>query len=95
MGVSQYCQCLVVTVVDESESTALGAALPGGVADGLWPNIEAAVAGLDRREHQVEPEDDLSRIRNSLFCRAGNCQYAPRRLKTYVAIARCGRGIRV
>jgi len=71
MGVSQYCQCLVVTVVDESESTALGAALPGGVADGLWPNIEAAVAGLDRREHQVEPEDDLSRIGIPCFAEQG------------------------
>ena len=48
-----------VTVVDASEATALGAALLGGVAGGLWPNLEVALAALDRREHSVEPDDNL------------------------------------
>ncbi len=51
-----------VTVVDASEATALGAALLGGVAAGLWPNLDVALAGLDRREHVVEPDDDLVRL---------------------------------
>ena len=45
-----------VIVVDESESTALGAALLGGVAAGLYPDVEAAVAGLERKEYRVDPD---------------------------------------
>jgi xylulokinase len=45
-----------ITVVDEPEATALGAALLGGIAAGIWPNLDGALAGLDRREHVVEPD---------------------------------------
>jgi xylulokinase len=45
-----------VTIVDEPESTALGAALLGGVAAGLYADVETAVSGLDRREYTVEPD---------------------------------------
>ncbi len=48
-----------VTVVDASEATALGAALLGGVAAGLWPNLDDALSALNRREHLVEPDDNL------------------------------------
>ncbi|MBX6323842.1 MAG: hypothetical protein IRY94_18660, partial [Rhodospirillaceae bacterium] len=48
-----------VTIVEESEATSLGAALLGGVAAGLWPDLDAALAGLDRRDHAVEPQPDL------------------------------------
>jgi xylulokinase len=48
-----------VTVVDEPEASALGAALLGGVAAGLWPDLDAALAGLDRRDHVVEPQRGL------------------------------------
>ena len=62
-----------VTVVDASEATALGAALLGGVAAGLWPDIEAAPAALNRREHVVEPDEKLVRfyqtVRRSAFDR--------------------------
>lgn len=47
-----------ITVVDEPEASALGAALLGGVAAGLWPDLDAALAGLDRRDHIVEPQRD-------------------------------------
>jgi xylulokinase len=43
-------------VMDEAESTALGAALLGGLAAGLWRDLDEAVAGLERRFHVVEPE---------------------------------------
>jgi xylulokinase len=45
-----------ITVVDEPEASALGAALLGGVAAGLWPDLDAALADLDRRDHVVEPQ---------------------------------------
>jgi len=48
-----------ITVVDEPDASALGAALLGGVAAGLWPDLDAALAGLDRRDHVVEPQHDL------------------------------------
>ena len=48
-----------VTVVDAPEATALGAALLGGVAGGLWPDLDVALATLDRREHVVEPDEKL------------------------------------
>ena len=45
-----------VTVVDEAESTALGAALLGGVAAGLYADIDSAVANLERRDFVVDPD---------------------------------------
>src|SRR5215468_2109202 len=45
-----------VTVVDEPEASALGAALLGGIAAGLWPDLDAALASLDRRDHIVKPQ---------------------------------------
>jgi xylulokinase len=48
-----------ITVVDEPEASALGAALLGGVAAGLWPDLDAALAGLERRDHVVEPQRGL------------------------------------
>ncbi|MGK9233297.1 hypothetical protein KXS07_16705 [Inquilinus limosus] len=49
-----------VTVVDEPEATALGAALLGGVAAGLWPDLDAALAAIDQRHHTVEPDPELA-----------------------------------
>jgi xylulokinase len=45
-----------IVVVDEAEVSALGAALLGGLAAGVFPDMEAALAQLDRREHIVEPD---------------------------------------
>ncbi len=60
-----------VTVVDVPEATALGVALLGGVAGGSWPDLEAALAALDRREHSVEPDENLvglyQNMRRSVF----------------------------
>ncbi len=60
-----------VTVVDASEATALGAALFGGLAGGLWPNLEAALSALNRREHSIEPDENLvgiyQNVRRSAF----------------------------
>ncbi len=44
-----------ITVNDMPESTALGAALLGGLAAGLWPTLEDAVGGLTHDERLVDP----------------------------------------
>jgi xylulokinase len=48
-------------VIDEAEATALGAALLGGIAAGLFPDLEGALAGLDRSERIVEPGPEAAR----------------------------------
>jgi xylulokinase len=40
---------------DMPEATALGAALLGGLAAGLWPTMDVAVAGLARSYRRIEP----------------------------------------
>lgn len=55
-----------VTVVDALEATAQGAAMLGGVAAGLWPDIDAAPAALNRREHMVEPDANLVGLYQSM-----------------------------
>ncbi len=59
-----------ILVMDETESTALGAALLGGVAAGVWPNLDAAVAGLKRRERLVEPEPQWAKFYAESYERA-------------------------
>jgi len=63
-----------VIVVDEPESTALGAALLGGVAAGLYADIDAAVANLERRDYVVEPDpattERYDALRSLVFERA-------------------------
>jgi len=55
-----------VTVVDEPEATALGAALLGGVAAGLWPDLDAALTTIDQRHHTVTPDPSLAERYESL-----------------------------
>lgn len=50
-----------ITVVDEPEATALGAALFGGAAGGLFPSLEAALPGLERKEFLIEPDETVAR----------------------------------
>jgi xylulokinase len=45
-----------LTVVDEPEATALGAALLGGLAAGVWPDLDAAQAEIVQQRHVVEPD---------------------------------------
>jgi xylulokinase len=47
-----------VVVIDQPEATALGAALLAGIAAELWPDLDAALAGVERHEHVVEPDPD-------------------------------------
>ena len=45
-------------VIAEAEATALGAALLGGIAAGLWPDLHAALTEVRREELSVEPRPD-------------------------------------
>lgn len=47
-----------IRVAEMAEGSALGAALMGGIAAGLWPGLEAARAGLAPRFAEVEPDPD-------------------------------------
>src|SRR5579871_5339487 len=49
-----------LTVIEEAEATALGAALLGGVAAGVFRDLDDALAGLDRHQHVVEPDGDAA-----------------------------------
>jgi xylulokinase len=50
-----------LSVVEEPEATALGAALLGGIAAGIYPNLDAALAGLRSRETTIEPNHERER----------------------------------
>ncbi|MBN8995467.1 MAG: hypothetical protein J0H94_09580 [Rhizobiales bacterium] len=45
-------------VIDEAEATALGAALLGGIAAGVFADLDAAVSGLHREERIIDPGAD-------------------------------------
>lgn len=47
-----------IRVVDELEATGLGAALLGGIAAGIWPDLPAALANTTRRERVIHPDPD-------------------------------------
>jgi xylulokinase len=60
-----------IVVIDQPEATALGAALLAGVAAGLWPDLDAALAGIEQRQHVVEPDPEwmaaYAEIRRRIF----------------------------
>lgn len=56
-----------LTVIDEPEATALGAALLGGIAAGIWPNLDVALDGLEQKRHRVEPIDAWTAYYAQLF----------------------------
>jgi xylulokinase len=45
-----------LTVIGEAEATALGAALLGGLAAGVWPDLDAAQGAIVQQRHVVEPD---------------------------------------
>lgn len=56
-----------LTVFDEPEVVALGAAVLGGVAAGLWPSFDAALGHLRLPTHRVVPDADLVAAYARLF----------------------------
>lgn len=47
-----------LTVIGEPEATALGAALLGGLAAGVWPDMDAAQAAIVQDRRTVEPDPE-------------------------------------
>ncbi len=62
-----------VVVIDQPEATALGAALLAGIAAGLWPHLDAALAAIERREHIVEPDPEWVAI----YAKIRRCAFDP------------------
>jgi xylulokinase len=54
-------------VMDEPEATALGAALLGGLAAGLWPTLDDALAELDSAPREVAPDLHWSACYDTFF----------------------------
>ena len=52
-----------ITVIDEPEATALGAAMLGGIAAGLWPNLDAALESCARSTRVIDPDRTANRYR--------------------------------
>ncbi len=62
-----------LTVIAEPEATALGAALLGGLAAGLWPDMAAAQAAIEQERRCVEPDPRwiglYDRLFREVYCR--------------------------
>jgi xylulokinase len=60
-----YGQPLIV--IEEPEATALGAALLGGLAAGLWPDLPAALGAIAQTRRMIAPEPDWIARYDALF----------------------------
>ena len=56
-----------LTVIDAPEATALGAALLGGLAAGLWPDLGAALGAIVQRRYVIEPDERWTACYATLF----------------------------
>jgi xylulokinase len=56
-----------LTVIEEPEATALGAALLGGVAAGLWPDLPAALRAIAQPVRVVAPDPAWAACYDRLF----------------------------
>lgn len=71
---SVYRQPMVAN--DMPEATALGAALLGGLAAGLWPTLDVAVEGLAHRHRRIEPVVDWMDVYERKYQRVFRHAYA-------------------
>lgn len=51
-----------LTVVEQPEATALGAAILGGLGAGVWPDLATALTGIDQPTHVVAPTPDWTAL---------------------------------
>ena len=59
-----------ILVFHEAEASALGAAICGGIAAGLWPNLQCALKEIRQSVQVVEPDQNTERydyLRESVF----------------------------
>lgn len=70
-----WCQILADTLgqalvtVEEGEGAALGAAILGGVAAGVWPDVDAATAELVQETGQVTPQAEAAATMSAVHAR--------------------------
>ena len=67
------------------EATALGAALLGGLAAGMWPDLETALSGLTRNQRQIEPVDEWMDLYEQKYQRIYRNAYAALRPLNHAA----------
>ncbi|HWA79892.1 MAG TPA: FGGY family carbohydrate kinase [Acetobacteraceae bacterium] len=56
-----------MTIIAEPEATALGAALLGGIAAGLWPDLREALSEIERETFVVDPRQDWIPLYDEFF----------------------------
>jgi len=56
-----------ITVIAEPEATALGAALLGGLAAGLWPDLATALGAIEQEQHVIEPDREWVACYDTFF----------------------------
>jgi xylulokinase len=56
-----------LTVIEEPEATALGAALLGGIAAGLWPDLGTALGAIVQQRRTITPDAQSVRRYEALF----------------------------
>ena len=63
-----------IAVAEMPETASLAAAILGGLAAGVYPDLAGALAGITRRERVVKPEPGLAALYDTRFrevyCRA-------------------------
>lgn len=57
----------VLRVIAEAEATALGAALLGGIAAGIWPDLRSGLMEVRREEFSVEPRLEWVDVYDEIF----------------------------
>jgi xylulokinase len=56
-----------ITVIDQAEASALGAALLAGIAAGSYRDLDEALSNLDRSVHTIEPNAEWTRRYENLY----------------------------
>jgi xylulokinase len=54
-------------VLELEEACALGAAMLGGIAAGIYPSVTGAVAAIDRSDRVIEPDSEAAELYDTAF----------------------------
>ena len=67
LGIKAAVYARPLTVIEAPEATALGAALLGGIAAGLWPDLAAALGAIAQGRRTIEPDPEWTACYATLF----------------------------
>jgi xylulokinase len=81
-----------ISVIDEAEASALGAALFGGIAAGSYRGLDDALANLDRPLHKVAPNAEWTRRYEDLYSSVHRRMYDALRGINHAIAARASEG---